>query len=216
MFPTPLLLQVKLPSKVNGLMKLIRPLGQKDVIFIFYDIGGETYQVDEKITQNLPILKQINTLVFLIYLPALIQEAQEGDSVTAKLQILLNTVYNAMKNLGQLKKKNLLICFTKADLMWEKKDIFGPLAKKINRDIPSAHGLSDYFERLRHYSDEIGKYVYERHPVFYNALTDHFRSVFFTSLSSLGCQPRDDIIPFLAPAHVWDPVLYILKLEKLL
>lgn len=213
MFPTPLILKLQqMPLKVKRLFRR-STIKQREIIFIFYDIGGGTYEVDEKIKQNLPILNQINTLIFLINLPGLIDEAQEGISVVQKLHNLLNTVYLAIEELEQTNKKNIIICFTKADLMWDKEDIYGPLAKRSDSNMPSISEVSDYFDETKQHSEYISEYIYKHYERFHTTLYNNFNSVYFTSLAPLGTQPEDNKMSILAPSRIFDPMLLTLRLE---
>ncbi len=218
MFPTPLILKFhNMPLRFNGLRRLFfaRPTMQRDVIFIFYDIGGGVFEVPEKIKDNLPIINKVNTLLFLIDLPSLITQAETGDSVVMSMHELLNKACLAM-GAEQLGRKKLVIGFTKTDLMWGKEDTYGPLSKKISQTIPPVGEIQDYLDTLRSHSRSIEGYLLERYPAFYN-LCKNFNSVCCVSLSALGSTPKDDVkINKLAPSHVMDPILWTLKLEKYL
>jgi len=217
MFPTPLLLRFqRIPFKGRGFKRLFNHSNQGDIIFTFYDIGGETYEVEQSIRENLPILKEINTLLFLIDLPRLVEDAQEKLPVEQRLHDLINIVYLAKEGLGGRRKKNIIVCFSKADLMWDKEEIFGPLAMRRGHDAPSLDELPEYFKKLSANSHAIAKFMERKYPTFYNDLCNNFASVFFTSLSSLGNQPVGDRISVLAPSHIFDPVLWTLKSERYL
>ncbi len=219
MFPTPLILKFQnVPLKVKGIRRIIKrsKMEQKDLIFVFYDIGGGTFEVDEKIKQNLPILGEINTLVFLIDLPGIIKDSIDGSSAVQKMDYLLGTVYLAIKELGQAKEKNIVLCFTKADIMWGKKEIYGPLSARWKYGTPSVNELHEYFDKMKERSDSISNYIYENYTLFHSNLHNNFKSVCFTSLSSLGSQPNGNEIPMLSPTQVIDPILWTLKLERYL
>ena len=221
MFPTPLILKFqKMPLKVRSLYRrYIKGINMEaqEIIFIFYDIGGGTFDVDEKIRQNVPILQEIDTLIFLISLPRIMIDAQAGISVVQQMHKLLNTIVLAIGAIGLRRKKNILICFTMGDEMWEASDEnnkYGQLAIPVNHPMPYPDDLSEYFSTLGWDSEIIKQHVQEEYTPFYNALINNFRSIHFTCISSLGSHPTEDgKIAHLSPTNIFDPVLSLLKLE---
>lgn len=204
-FPTPLILKFQ-QIPMTGFWGRPR---SGEMIFVFYDIGGETFQVDKIIKENLPILKRTKTLVFLVNLPKLVEN---DESITDTLQDLTNTIYLSVE--GQTKQKNTLICFTRADCMWGKEDIYGPLSEKLNHSIPSIEEIPEHFDRMRKFSNSICRHVADNYGNFYNMLNNNFNLIRMTSLSSLGCEPKNGEIPKLAPSHIFDPILWTLRLEE--
>lgn len=219
MFPTPLILKFQqMPLKTRRFYpRYIQRLkmAPQELITIFYDIGGGTFEVDEKIRQNVPILREISTLIFLISLPRLIQEAQGGVRVVQQMHKLLNTIVIAIGALGLKKKKSIVLCFTMGDEMWEGDDHrYGQLGIPMHHEIPTQADFCDYFGRFHVDSDIICQHIREDYTPFYNALTNNFRSVLFTAISSLGSHPTDEgMIAHLAPANIFDPLFSLLKLE---
>jgi hypothetical protein len=242
MFPTPLILKFqKMPLKVRSFYKRYVKRIKKEpqeIILIFYDIGGGTFDVDEKIRQNIPILQEINTLIFLISLPRIINDrdgspaniikdkddllrlqAHTGISVVQQMHKLLNTIVLAIGAVGLKKKKNILICFTMGDEMWEdcEDNRYGQLAIPINHPMPYPEELPEYFATFGWDSEIIKQHIQEEYTPFYNALINNFRSIHFTSISSLGSHPTEDgKIMHLSPTNIFDPVLSLLNLEGLL
>ncbi len=219
MFPTPLILKFqKMPLKTRGFyrkyFKGIK-MEQSEIIMIFYDIGGGTFDMDEKIRQNVPILREINTLIFLISLPQAISEAQAEISVVQRMHKLLNTIVLAVADLGQKKEKNIVICFTMGDEMWDQENIiYGPLSMRFLHFMPYKEELQEYFTTLTCDSQIIEQHIQDEYTPFYNALINNFRTVRFTSLSSLGAQPTETgEITNLSPTNVFDPLLALLQLE---
>ena len=191
-------------------------MDQGEIIVIFYDIGGGTFDVDERIRQNVPILKEISTLIFLVSLPQIIREAQTGNvSVVQRMHKLMNTIVLAIADLGEKKKKNILICFTMGDEMWDRENLlYGPLSMHFTHFMPYADQFQDYFTSLSIDSKIIEEHIQNEYPPFYNALINNFQTIRFTSLSSLGTHPtQDGKIINLSPANVFDPLLTLLQLE---
>ncbi len=219
MFPTPLILKFqKMPLKVRSFYKKYFKritMEQSEIIVIFYDIGGGTFDVDEKIRQNIPVLKEINTLIFLVSLPQIINnELHEGLSVVQRMHKLMNTIVLAVADLGQKKQKDLVICFTMGDEMWDQENIlYGPLSMRFLHFTPFADEIQEYFTSLIGDSQIIEQHIQEEYTPFYNALINNFRSIRFTSISSLGSHPEEGIITNLSPTNVFDPLLTLLQLE---
>ncbi len=224
MFPTPLILKFqRIPLKVKNWYKKHlkhQEIEQRELIVIFYDIGGGTFDVDEKIRQNIPVLREISTLIFLVSLPQLLSsQSDNGDiSVVQRLHKLLNTLVIAMRDLGQKQEKNIQICFTMGDEMWDRDNLlYGPLSMRFSHPIPYADDFAEYFDACRTDSSIIKDHVESEYRQFYNTLVNNFGSVRFTSMSSLGAQPtQDGKILNLAPSNIFDPLLNLLELEGLL
>jgi hypothetical protein len=222
MFPTPLILKFQqFPLKVKNFFKRYFQgitMEQQELILIFYDIGGGTFDVDEKIKHNVPILVEIGTLIFLISLPQIMKDTQAGISVVQQLHKLMNTIVLAIGAIGEKKKKNLLICFTMGDEMWDCRDSqYGQLAIPLTHPTPYADQMARYFAACCDDSDIIGQHIQETYTPFYNALVNNFRSVRFTTISALGAQPNEagELERFM-PTNIFDPVLSLLHLEGLL
>jgi hypothetical protein len=219
MFPTPLILKFQqMPLKVKSFFKKFFQgitVEQGELICIFYDIGGGTFDVDEKIRHNIPVLVEIDTLVFLISLPRLISDTQTGMSVVQQLHKLLNTIVLVIGKIGQQKKKDLVICFTMGDEMWNSNDNrYGQLAIPIHHPLSGPDQVSEYFAALQEDSDIICQHIQETYPPFYNALENNFRSVRFTTISALGSHPtKEGKIEQLTPTNIFDPFLSLLQFE---
>jgi len=220
MFPSPLILKFQqIPLKVRSFYKRRvqrRDLEQGELIVIFYDIGGGTFDVDEKIRQNIPVLQELNTLVFLVSLPQILSDARAGSiAVVQRLHKLLNTIVIALQDLGQHKQKNIMVCFTMGDEMWDQESLrYGPLSMRLTHDTPHVADFGAYFDNLLSDSAIIAEHIQTEYQAFYNALTNNFRAIRFTSLSSLGVAPNQaGQILNLAPANVFDPLLTLLHLE---
>ncbi|MEW6607709.1 MAG: hypothetical protein AB1414_09715 [bacterium] len=167
MFRTPLILLLQnIPLKVKGFRGLFKKgLEVKKIIFVFYDVGGETFEVDERIRENLPILNKVNTMVFLISLPKILEE--DLQSAPQRLHNLFNTTFLALR--GRTEEKNALLCFIWADEMWGKDNIYGPLAKKRSDNVPSIEEIPHYLYELKRHSFDIDIYIKNKYPAFYNA-----------------------------------------------
>ena len=221
MFPTPLILKFqRMPLTVkNWYKKHVRHLRieQRELMAIFYDIGGGTFDVEEKIRQNVPILRHVSTLFFLVSLPQLLNEAndQSGLSVVQRLHKLLNTLVIAILELGQKRQKNIQVCFTMGDHMWDQESLlYGPLSMRFSHPLPRLDEFPSYFAACHSDSKIIQDYVESEYGAFYHALANNFNTVRFTSISSLGAPPtQDGRIRHLAPNNIFDPFLNLLELE---
>ena len=148
--------------------------------------------------------------------PRILSEVQAGSpSVVQQLHKLLNTIAIAITDLGQKKQKDTLICFTMGDEMWDQENLlYGPLSLKLRHDLPCADGFQEYFTDVWNDSEIIEQHIQAEYPPFYNVLINNFRTVRFTTLSSLGTHPTSDgQIPHLSPTNVFDPLLTLLRLE---
>ena len=219
MFPTPLILKFQqIPLKVRNLFKRYyhrMTLEPQEIIVIFYDIGGGTFEVDEKIRQNAPILQEINTLIFLISLPRILSETRTNVAIVQQMHKLLNTIVLAIGAIGQRKQKNIVICFTMGDEMWHSDDHrYGQLTLPIHHLLPDLRELPAYFREFHGDSEIITQHIQEEYTPFYNALQNNFRTVRFTAISSLGSHPTDEgQIIGLSPTNIFDPILALFHFE---
>ena len=219
MFPTPLILKFQqMPLKVKSFFKKYFKgvsIEQDELICIFYDIGGGTFEVDEKIKHNIPVLVEVKTLVFLISLPRIQDAAQTRISAVQQLHKLLNTIVLAIGKIGQQKKKDLLVCFTMGDEMWNCRDNrYGQLSIPIQHEIPTAEDIAGFFSEFHNDSDLLSQHIRESFTPFFNAIENNFRSVRFTTISALGNQPTETgEITHLTPTNIFDPFLALLQCE---
>jgi hypothetical protein len=191
---------------------------QSQVILTLHDIGGEAYELENTVAERLPLIAKMDNLVVLIDLTLVREQAAEDgrQSVVQRLHSLLNTVYNAVESLGQTRRKGILIVFTKSDRMWGDSD-YGPLSERPELPFPDLAAIPAYSKHLRRRSDEIGSFVLEEYPAFYNVLNEYFKPVRFASLSALGSEPCGELeVPSLSPLNVFDPLLWSMKMEGFL
>lgn len=207
MFPKPLMVKFDFPAETKSFFTGKKVIN-KEFIFVFYDIAGEIFHDEARIREFLPILKKVNTLVFLINLPMMIEHEEFVDQV---MQTLLNTIYLALE--GETKDKNMLLCFTRSDRMWGNEELYGPLARKLNYSIPSGGKFEYYFDALLAHSSDINCYIKEKYSLFHSTISDNFGSFLFISLSSLGSEPIDGRIIKIASSNVLAPFFWTLKLE---
>ena len=199
-----------------------KKLNEHEAIFVFYDIGGGTFDLDQRINDNLPILGRLNTLLFLIDLPTLLKNGTAKQTEEAERQILhlLNTLFNALQTLNAVKKKNIIICFTKADLMVGKSRVYGPLADWLNDsypdNLPTAAEVPLYTRHLKIFSHIISDYVREKLPNVHNALTNNFKEVYYSTFTALGDDPVGGKMSSLESYRIFDPVFFYLMDEGFL
>jgi hypothetical protein len=161
------------------------------------------------------VLVEVNTLVFLISLTRVLEESQTRISAVQQLHKLLNTIVLAIGKIGQQKKKDLVVCFTMGDEMWNCSDNrYGQLSIPILHDIPTADSIAGYFSELQNDSDLLSQHMQETFTPFYNAIENNFNSVRFTTISALGNQPTEEgEIKHLTPTNIFDPFLALLQCE---
>jgi hypothetical protein len=209
MFPEPLIINTqKIPVKTKK-----NTYQQKEALFVFYDIGGGTFEFDKKIEENVPIISRINTLVFLIDLPGLLKDDKtKKNECDRKIHALMNVIYNSLEKLGQKSKKHLVISFTKADLMKDKEDVYGPLARWetdiYNDEFPEINELPFYLSEMKAFSSEIDTYFSINLPMSYNTMKNNFKSLSFTTFSSLGNNPVEAKLTSIEPKRIFDPIFF--------
>jgi hypothetical protein len=220
MFPTPLIVKFQqLPLKVHSFVKKFLKGGAlepQELICIFYDIGGGTFEVDEKIKHNIPVLVEVDTLVFLISMPRILADTQSGLSAVQQLHKLLNTIILAIEKVREKKKKDLVICFTMGDEMWQSSDSrYGQLSLPLQHPLPTSTGFTEYFDAVHSDSEILSQHMEETYPAFYHALQNNFRGVRFTTISALGSAPTEaGQIAQLTPMNIFDPLLLLLQCEE--
>jgi hypothetical protein len=167
----------------------------------------------------------LHTLIFLISLPKLEEDAKNGGlavsdamhQLAENILIALHELGGAKKQFGKSQHRNALICFTMADEMAD--DRYGPL-QRPHAEIPTLAELPDYLNQLAVDSEAIRQYICNEPAYlnFYNTLQHYFANVHFTSLSALGCRPEPaepyPQIRGFAPQHVLDPILWLLRLDR--
>jgi len=212
MFPAPLLLKAqRIPMKRDVHS---RRYTQEEAVFVFYDVGGGTFDVDKKIEENLPIIKNMHTLLFLIDLPGLLRESNTASFQTCerKIHALLNVIYNTIRKLGQEKQKQLILCFTKADLMINNEPCYGPLATWLDDtfddELPAVDNMEFYIKQLEQFSRVIEIYFAEHFPMVYNTLKNNFKAVSFCTFSALGADPAAGQLSLIEPKRILDPVFF--------
>lgn len=219
MFPEPLIVKAqKIPIlKSRGLFFK----KNTDMVFVFYDAGGGTFEVDKKIEENLPVIRSMQTLIFLIDLAGMVnkKENREGalQAADRKIHSLLNIIHNTIDKLGQRKKKKLILCFTKADLMTGDEATFGPLAcwedDHFPDDFPDPRNMDFYLTELLQFSRLIEQYFSTSYPMVYNTLKNNFKEIYFSTFSALGSNPEGGTIKKLEPKRVFDPIFLTMHTE---
>jgi len=219
MFPEPLIIKFQnFPTLFNNIFKKV--IKKQDIIFVFYDIGGDVFSNDYMITQQIPIILNVNPLIFLIDLPDLFTQASKVNSAPMKqVLLLINIICNTLSKINQKKEKDVIIGFTKADLMWNQVVRYGPLAQKMG-DIPNTSSkLPHYIIELKQFSQIIKDHFYKENPEIIYTLNNNFRRYCFTSFSALGKQyntsptKNEKKINRLVPKHVFNPILWTLILN---
>lgn len=211
--PDSLILQMSQVPIARKLGPLVIGHAPGELVLNLYDIGGEVYTMEQSISERISIIAELPNLVFLVDLLQIRREAEiSGRGAVQQLHGLLNTVLNALDELGQVGRKGIIVCFTKADQLWGDPD-FGPLAEQSKDHLPAAGEMKQYMAHLRTRSDLIGTWVQLSYPAFYNALVQYFKPVAFTTVSALGVEPEDQTVAVVRPSGIIDPLLWTLKME---
>jgi hypothetical protein len=101
------------------------------------------------------------------------------------------------------------------DEMWDQENLlYGPLSMRFTHFTPYSGEFQEYFSNVRSDSEIIEQHIQAEYTPFYNALINNFKTIRFTSISSLGMPPtREGQIRNLSPTNVFDPLLNLLRLE---
>lgn len=186
---------------------------ESKVVLNLYDIGGEVYEMESKIREKLDIIAGLRHLVLLVDPTELRARAgRESSTPSQLLQSLLAALCNVIDELDQRKSKDLIVCFTKADLMWGDPD-FGPLAVRDSTPFPTLETMPDYVRELDVRSKEIAQFAKREYGVFHNTVQAYFKNSAYCAVSALGSQPVDKQIPEYRPYRVIDPLLWLWKME---
>jgi len=224
-FPAPLILEFQyIPLRIGVFKRVLSAVSSNggqvdpsDVIVVFYDIGGEIFDVKNQIDTCLPILQKINPLIFLMDLPGMLEKAQEGElDVRERMHALINNIHLALTEGAKRKKRDIVVCFTKADKMWGKPEMYGPLSERLDNSIPTAEEIAGYMANLESFSKNVGDYIASEYSAFYNTTVNNFGNLRFAAVSALGSSPENNKIRVLEPNRVFDPLFWSFRLNKLL
>ena len=192
---------------------------QSDMMVTMHDIGGEAFETQQNIAERLPLIAGVKQLVLLIDLTRVREEAEQGhESVVQRLHSLLNTVHNALDQLDAVGRKGCIVCFTKADRMWDRDD-YGPLAVRPSAQFPDVAGMAAYSKNLDRQSEAIAGFMKTMYPAFANMLESLFKPVRYASISSLGHEPGGGPgapMQVFSPINVFDPLFWYMKMEGLM
>ncbi len=222
MFKNPLIMQFKfVPLRAPWYRGLFSDgaarFAPREVLFVMYDVGGERYALEQRLDAAYPILERANPLLFLIDLAGLVAQSEmvKGPSPRQAMHNLLNNIHLGLTELGLDGQKELVVCFTKQDLM-SSNPAFGPLGRKLDLEVPSIRNMDAYVRKLEHFSDEISAYIQSNYSAFHNVSVNCFKNVHYTALSALGSKPEDNKIAYLEPSAVFTPIFWSLKVNGLL
>lgn len=178
-----------------------------DCTLILYDTAGEVFQTGGDLGEYARYVQHADSVIFLVSLSDL------EDDPHVDLYELLNVYVIGMQNLGgNTKSKDIVVAYTKADKI---SDSFAASDERIsayvNKD--SYDGLSDlknYLHELRKISSLLEEFTEKQLKAsqFVNAAKEHFRSVSFCLVSSLGAIPDGNTTSVdVLPRRVLDPLL---------
>jgi hypothetical protein len=187
------------------------------LVLNLYDIGGEIYEAQETIRTNISLISGLTNLVLLIDLEKIRADAQRtGAGPVQQMHNLLNTVLNSLDELGQRRRKGIVVCFTKADQFWGNAD-YGPLSEPARLPLAGSGGMRAYVGEMSRRSRAIGTWAQANYPQFHNSLRAYFKPVVFTTVSALGASPQGgdggQTIEVLRPSGLMDPLLSLLRMD---
>ena len=211
-FEEPLILKLTIPEKKLNVIK-----SKREVILVIYDTKGGNYDSVDTIKDNFPLIKLIPNLVLLADLYSMCTETIE-ISADMKLHSLANKLTLALDELdAPMKKKNLIVCFTKTDKFWDMKgakEDFGPLS---HSPLEPKSDLKSYGkEEIYKASEAIQVFIKEKYNNFFEVIDEHYGGYCFVASSNIGCcQVNDTGSTFCgeySPLGVVDPLLWLLNI----
>lgn len=176
--------------------------------FLFYDTGGEAYARASKLIKHAGFVKRSKTVIFIICL-------EDIDFDGMKMHELLSIYVQGLTELGgNPKNQNLLVVFSKGDLLGPKlaawKHIRQYLAKGRLENLENLK-LGNYMVGMKMVSARLKKFARkELNAVqFLNFAHDQFKSVEFSIISSLGAKPVGGKLQVeINPKCIFDPLLW--------
>ena len=208
-FEEPLILKLIIPEKRLNVIK-----SKREVILVIYDTMGGNYESVDTIKDNFSLIKLIPNLVVLADIHSMCTEATE-ISADMKLHGLANKLTLALDELGApMKKKNLIVCFTKTDKFWDvqsAKEDFGPLS---HMPLEPKSNLMNYGKEIYKTSEDIQSFIKEEYHNFLEVIDEHYGGYCFVASSNVGCKPNEQTNTFsnYNPLRVVDPLLWLLTL----
>lgn len=186
--------------------------------YIFYDIGGEATDDIVHLAEFAQFIKNSETMTFFISLSDL-NEKDLGSRVKNLLDVYIDGYY---KIGGRKKSQDLLVVFTKGDKLenmlpedvWEylcksPEEIYGNESRFSDRD------MIKHLKRLEYISKRLRNFVDDKLGAksFTNLADEHFKSVNFLVVSSLGAEPSGGKIQ-PTPKRVEDILIWPAYLQE--
>lgn len=157
-------------------------IGRQDVIFLFFDIGGEACEDTEKILKNFPFFQEFNPLTILIDLTMLIKEGDEKVSnAMQRMHQLMNMIYVMPPEITRT--QDVLICYVKADRMWGQSHRFGPLAVKTSTEDPTPDKIPAYLDEFEDLEQNRALHLWRVSAFLQRAQKQFQTSTFYNSFS---------------------------------
>ena len=183
----------------------------KNKLLVIYDTSGEAFEEDLRLERYASFVTRTRTVMFLISLIDL------ENPISENIHRLLDVYVQGMERLkANSKKQNLIVVFTKADVLLDKyfKD-YPDIAHHLTS--PSYVELGDYkkyVSKLQAISSALADFMkntLDAHN-FVNMAKDSFKSVSYCAISSLGHAPEGARLKDnMSPIRVADPLLWILE-----
>lgn len=201
--PTP----ASFPTPTNARFSNIPSLGNR--FFLFYDTGGESYARAGKLIKYAGFVKRSRTVIFLVSL-------KDINCDGAKLHELISIYVQGVTELGgNPKDQNLLVVFSKGDLLGPRMEKWKQIKKylsKGNLDNLKNINMGNYVMGMKLLSARLRKFTKKELNAiqFLNFANDQFKSVDFSIISSLGAKPVDNRLQVqINPKCIFDPLLWV-------
>lgn len=188
-----------------------------DRTLLIYDPPGEAFDlVDDSLQDYARFVKHSRTALFLISLTDMMETFGTADGVAGEMDRLLERYNFGMTELEAPHKfQHLIVVYTKADRLLSELDFPNEVTKYLETgELATLHDIPKYFDGMQRNSQLLKKFTLESLNAhgFVNNATDHFVSIEYCAVSSLGSEPVGfKLSERIAPRRVMDPLLWVLK-----
>lgn len=183
---------------------------QQSCSLLFYDTGGECFEKASNLVQYAKFVGRARTAMFLVSIPNLEDPAAEMDH-------LINSYLIGMAELkADISNQHLVVVYTKGDdLLGRFKGQWGDLLDYlIEGSIDRLADPARYIRRMGQVSNRLREFTSKELGAddFLHKVTDNFRSVSFSVISSLGAHPQGRTLSSqIVPRRVLDPLLWMME-----
>ena len=194
------------------------PMVQNSTLVI-YDVAGETFEQARNIEKYAQFLAKAGTVLFLISLPELL--ADDQDCAAALFQLLNAYIIGVREIGGDTRNQNLVVVFTKADILAKYLSDWEALHAYVARDpYTDLRDVFQYLAGVRQISSELERFTAQgiHASQFLATAKGNFRRVSFSLISALGASPDEEtrtLQTAVSPRRVLDPLLMLMAADCL-